>query len=1087
MAGAIPLDVIVNLVWGTFTRGREAQRELDKLVHGAVEDGTRKGLKAGAKGIQAEYAKPLAKLMKASGREAGFELKKAYEAAARRQMKAAMDVAQIQRKIDASKDEAQKRRWREEKDAAQRAMARERAFQKELLKQAEADADRLLQLRQAHEERLDRHRQQKGKEFGEEMAGLMEDAFSFDNLDAKGLTQKLSGMLAGGLERRAGAKAATAGGGASAAKLAAAASTIAAVAAPIAALVGILGAAYGQTKELNKAIMESASTADIIGDQAGSIKLLWQEYGALNVRLKMLRRVTVDAAYEFRMSKEEVSGYIGALNEAGLTVSEFRGLVQGSTSDMQAYRDVTRTAILASQGLGISTSETAEIMNRFQRDFGSDLTEIQGAFGMIYSEAAKAGMTTKDFFSAINQASSGMALYNFRVGDTVGLFSDLVDILGEDLAKEQIGLQKTFSGMGMQERFKTAMLGGKGMQQAALTDAKVQGKALAEQFEKKGKAGAMGGLIKGGEFDLKALSSMTGKEFRDALTKAEDPTLKRQLYTLREKSMATQGTMGTARALGSLSKTGELAAMMEMGSSMSGGKTLAEMSGVTRMMMEEVTGFSGEQFDNIARIQTEMLRELEAGKAAGTIAQDKTLAEAMVDGTLSQTDELKDAAEHQYTMMEKAAQDQLTETRSMSQTMSNVIASLLENIWIGIEHLVKMFASSSIFGGDAEKKKLEEKEKSFRTEAEASKALEKLGGQISGKKSELMRAETEGADFETRKALKDEIASLEAQAATEREKIATEKEARRRLSMGEASSLSEARMAFGVEKKKEDIEAKFGPGALEKGMGLLKEVSPAEAERMGADVGYGARGRGGGWADTELGKYAQGKIQGGETSDSLNVMEQLLQEQKEKDDFEEKLASDEEFRQKASDKLMEDGFEDVVKALVQLDQKQKFDAMIGILTANGASQEKAEELAKNALEAQTGEQKLAARAAIEAQMKGKLDPAVAAQFQAFGVGVRPDILGGVAVPDLTTEPTPKDFIYRGDGTRGSITPLNAMDDFYGAMPGGAIDKALRGEGAGAGGGKAPVNIYINGGDEGRIYTVVKRVLRDSGYGDVKRY
>lgn len=124
----------------------------------------------------------------------------------------------------------------------------------------------------------------------------------------------------------------------------------------------------------------------------------------------MLRRVTIDTATEFRMSKEEVNSYIGALGEAGLTVSEFRGIVTGATNDMQAYRDVTRAAVIASQGLGISASETGDFMNKMTRDLGGDLDSIQGAFGMIFSEASKAGMSTKNFFSAINEASSGMAL-----------------------------------------------------------------------------------------------------------------------------------------------------------------------------------------------------------------------------------------------------------------------------------------------------------------------------------------------------------------------------------------------------------------------------------------------------------------------------------------------------------------------------------------------------------------------------------------------------------------------------------------------------------------------------------------------------
>jgi len=87
--------------------------------------------------------------------------------------------------------------------------------------------------------------------------------------------------------------------------------------------------------------------------------------------------------------------------------------------------------------------------------------------------------------------------------------------------------------------------------------------------------------------------------------------------------------------------------------------------------------------------------------------------------------------------------------------------------------------------------------------------------------------------------------------------------------------------------------------------------------------------------------------------------------------------------------------------------------------------------------------------------------------------------GGVQVSQNTT---PGDFIYQGDGTaRGRITPLLSADEFYGAKPGGAIAQALRG-----GGGKNVV-ININGGNEDRVYQVVSRVLRETGYGNLKSY
>jgi hypothetical protein len=1067
----VSLDVLMNLVWGTMHGSREAKREFEELSAEGVSKGAAKGFKKSAKALKGELEGPLERIMETAGARAGDQLKKAYDASSRTQMKTAMEIAKIQRKIDTEQDRAEKQRLIERKDHHQKILAMEASAQKKLLAEADARAKDLMDLREAHQRRLSRTMDEKVKDQGETFQGYVEQAFSMDNIDAKGLVSGLSGLMSAGLKKGAGAAAASGtAGAATATSLAAAASTIAAVAAPLAAVAGILGAAYGQTKELNKALMESASAADITGGNfdalSANVMGLKAEYGALNMRLKMLRRVTTDLAYDFRMSREEVAGYIGALNDAGLTVSEFRSVARGAANDMEAYKEVTKTAIVASQGLGISASEAATMMNTMSRDLGAGLDEIQGAFGMIHSEARQAGMSTKDFFAAINAASSGMALYNFRVGDTVGLFNDLVDILGEDLAKETLGLEGTFKGMGMQEKYKTALLGGPKMQKAAVADAKVQAEELAKKFKRQGKTVA-GAMTPEGKFDLNALATMTGKQFRDALTAAEDPTLKRQLTTLRRASFATQGTMGTARSMGAQSRLGELGMMMEMASTMAGGKSMEEMGGIERMKFEEVSGFSGEQFDNIARIQTGMLAELEALQAAGTIGKDVGLGEAVSGGLLS-SEELEDATKHEYTMMEKAAQSQLKETRSMSQTLSTIIADILENIWIGIEHLVRLFAGSRLFGGDAERKKLEEKDKSFKRQATASKALEKIGGQISAKKSALLQAESEGASFEERKAIQEEILQLSKDAAAEKEKIETEKEARRRLTSGEATTLEGARKAIISERGQAALEEKYGPGALEKARGLAEGLSPAQARDMGLELTHGDK-SGLKWG---AGASARGELLAGESPEALGIWESLLQKQQEEDEFNTKLASDEKTRQDYTDKkVLEPGFESIVKKLGQLDQEQKKTSLQGILEGLGdMGGEQASDLAVRALSATTDKEKAAVRAEVETALAGQVTEALAAQLHGFGIAVRIDKAA-------------KDFIYRGDGTSGSITPINTRDEFFGAMPGGAIDKAVRGGGSAN---SANVSIYTNVNEE-RIYTIVKRVLRESGYNDMKRY
>ena len=126
------------------------------------------------------------------------------------------------------------------------------------------------------------------------------------------------------------------------------------------------------------------------------------------------------------------------------------------------------------------------------------------------------------------------------------------------------------------------------------------------------------------------------------------------------------------------------------------------------------------------------------------------------------------------------------------------------------------------------------------------------------------------------------------------------------------------------------------------------------------------------------------------------------------------------------------------------------------------------------------------------------DLALAAQRRALGISDKTGIAegvkgrhrgrgegggGGGGIPGALNEADDpmEDFVYRGDGVRGTLTPIDEKDTFVGMKPGGAIDNAING--GGGRGGNVTVNIY--GGDERRVFEVVKRVLQQSGIGPTR--
>jgi hypothetical protein len=88
-----------------------------------------------------------------------------------------------------------------------------------------------------------------------------------------------------------------------------------------------------------------------------------------------------------------------------------------------------------------------------------------------------------------------------------------------------------------------------------------------------------------------------------------------------------------------------------------------------------------------------------------------------------------------------------------------------------------------------------------------------------------------------------------------------------------------------------------------------------------------------------------------------------------------------------------------------------------------------------------------------------------------------DLPGAIADIEGLAPATPpvQDFIYRGGASGGRITPINTKDQFLGMKPGGPVDIVSRS----APGGNT-FHFHINGNDSGKIYSVVKSVLQESG-------
>ena len=1004
MPSALSLDAVLNLSLGAITRGKDAEREIAKHLGEAASKGVQAGLKRGtaaaASGMEATWAK----LLQSGMKKAGDTLRNAYAESARKQEATANDIADLQRSLEKEEDEGQKRRLIREKEQLQWRLKAEKKSQEKLLKKAGSAAEERMEMIENAQKRIDRSTSAKAKEAGENFSSMVGGALSMDSLDASSFAEKLTGGLQSALQSGAGRLAAsdmgkTEGGASAVAGLGKAAAALGATAGVLAGIVALFAAAYGQAKEMNKALVEGVGAADLMSGSGANLK----------DSLADLRKTSINVAMDLRVAKEEVIGAIVAFNDAGLTLREFSGFVGGATNEVRSLEAVTTMAIVASQALGVSVSDIADTTGKMNRDLGAGLDEIQGAFGMISSEADKAGMNTKDFFSAINEASSGMALYNFRVGDTVGLFKDLVEILGEDLAKSQIGLEGTFRGQGMQERVKSTMLMGTGRaRRIATADAAAQG-------TKMGKVGDIDLASKGGR---QQLASMSGADFRKIYGEVADAQTQRQLVTMRELSQAENGgLMNVAASLGSLSKTGELAAQLSQGAALTGGKAISEVRDpMMIMMLQESLGISGEQWETMKRMDIGLRTEFEQLRStaeAGDSILSTTFEEALAGGLLSQSKILEEGAELQYTTAERLGRDSLRETRSISQVLSNVIAGLLEKVHSALEFLVGIF--TRLKGDTREKRELGARRRSQEREVGLRATSEGLGTQILDKQTALSLESSQ----DERMSISAEIESLQAQQDSVRAQI-------------EAAGEFQSRLARGWT---------IGGAA----QGTLGDMSPADVSA----AGLGERVK---QVETPY-DYASGSH--AFTTDvvdweSLTEDEIALLAATQID----AQAAERERQKQAEDQLdiLKTGFVDLIGTVEGLERGQ----------------------ARTELETMFGTE-----AALEA-FAGKKPEKLLAAIREGGVTAREAELATKAGLRGVLEAPVEDFVYRGDGRSGSITPIDNMDQLFGAKPGGALDRGSKS-------GKGTVNIVINGGDEARVYAVVKKALRDSGYENLRSY
>jgi len=824
----------------------------------------------------------------------------------------------------------------------------------------------------------------------------------------------------------------------------------------LAAVAAVFQMAYDQTKKYNQALTEGAAAGDFFASGAGDMA----------ASLGDLRDATLDLGMRYRMDTEEIAKFTNALNTSGVTYKEFRSLARGATTDQRAFFDVTKTAIIAAKGLGIEAGDAAAFMDKSMRDLGkTTLVEIQGAFGMIGDAAARSGMSVKSFFTAINEATSGMALHNIRLEDTIGLMLTMTKVLGEDLAKERVKLEGQFKNMGYQDRIKTVMTTGVGTTSKIVgADARAQAAEMTGELVNaiKDFGGTVGAdLVKSGKVDVDKLGKMNEETFGKLVTKVRAEGGPEGVAAARQLENIVQLARGAARpgdvlaqadAVGQLSKSGELAMQLAGASEVLGKKGIASMQGLTRAAYESITGFSGETFD----IQQRLDRELRAQYAtaqekvrAGT-ATDEEKKFAAMDYTEAIAaglgrEQVEEGVRSGFSTMETMTEQLLKETQSFTTTLKNSVAWTLEKIY----KLVEVIASY-LPKGDDRADLLKQQEASIAAIDKVAEAQKANAEEIDTLRARKAAFRLDAADAEKLRLAEEKSKELELQRAGLEGKQGA---------LGHYGTVAGATAMAPVA----SAAAKVGAGGGAAALAEEKKSRESAFDTLKSDLwDIGKTMLMGGGALNPLTAYeaytkvpsmlevSQGLWGGGEATgiDQLVANSGLSAEANDasKATLESMLAADKQY------------FD--ASGRVDTEQAQLLDKLL-----------KEMENKTDALKTLEGVSDAGAAAVSEYLKTGKKE---ALNIDEFTQATSPSVLQALQNLGITKEPKVNDFIYRGGAGGGVITPIDTADQLLGMKAGGAVSRA-----GGAGGGSGTVIINING-DTATIVRVVKDVLQKSG-------
>lgn len=374
-----------------------------------------------------------------------------------------------------------------------------------------------------------------------------------------------------------------------------------------------------KSKDLNRSLLEGGiASADLV-DNA------WDLYAALDA----VRSFATDSKNNMLWGTlpEEQIQILNSFNSAGIALKNYINLSGTLNDQMKQYQSVTQVALTYAKMFGTQHTEMAIQQNKWAEELGGSLGFIEEQFALILDAAKSSGYNVKWFYSTIQQATSGVAIYNSRLSESAGMLIKMSRILGSQRAADRLASAgKEFTGTSIKDNIRTTLMAGQGKVQKAaeINEMKMNRdavKKIGDIYNAGGKnsedlKNAMGNLgvdieqyLKTGKFTDKSGNELSEESLRKLASMTQGVmggSVSREIDKLaRAKDMTSGGILDLASNMDILSPQMQMYVKMNKAAAIFG-KSIGQLEGMEEVAFQEATGMSGEEYRELRSVDQRM-------------------------------------------------------------------------------------------------------------------------------------------------------------------------------------------------------------------------------------------------------------------------------------------------------------------------------------------------------------------------------------------------------------------------------------------------------------------------------------------------